>query len=102
MVVPTNQRALMQRNACQRGVLLMAFRPTDYYQTKGVQMTRRFIEDDDTDMIDGILQPGGHLRVPMFLKDGVTINPDLNAVQRAIAASRQRDAQPTRMKVVDA
>jgi hypothetical protein len=64
-------------------------------------MTRRF-DDDDRDMIDGILQPGGHLRVPMFLKDGVTINPDLNAVQRAIAASRQRDAQPTRMTVVDA
>lgn len=52
-------------------------------------MTRRFIDDDDdTDMIDGILQPGGHLRVPMFLKDGVTINPDLNAVQRAVAGTR--------------
>jgi len=67
-------------------------------------MTRRFIDDSDseTDMLDGILQPGGHYRVPMFLRDGVTINPDLNAVQRAIAASRQRDAQPTRMTVVDA
>jgi hypothetical protein len=71
----------------------MAFRPTDYYQTKGVfQMTRRFIEDDNSDMIDGILQPGGHFRVPMFLRDGVTINPVLNASQRAIAATRQHDA----------
>jgi hypothetical protein len=65
-------------------------------------MTRFIDEDDNSDMIDGILQPGGHLRVPMFLRDGVTISPVLNASQRAIVAMQQRDAQPTRMTVVDA
>jgi hypothetical protein len=46
--------------------------------------------EDESDLIDGILQPGGHLRVPMFMKDG-SINPSLNSVQRSIAATRQRD-----------
>ena len=45
----------------------------------------RFI-DDETDMIDGILQPGGHFRVPMFLRDGLP-NPALSERQRAIAAA---------------
>ena len=55
-------------------------------------MPRRFIEDNNTDMLDGILQPGGHFRVPMFLRDGVTINPVLNASQRAIVGMQQHDA----------
>ena len=42
-------------------------------------------------MIDGILQPGGHFRVPMFLRDGAP-NPSLTPVQRAIALTRQHDA----------
>ena len=50
-------------------------------------MTKRFIEDEDNDMIDGILQPGGHLRIPMYMRDGITPNPDLTPVQRAIAAA---------------
>jgi hypothetical protein len=51
-------------------------------------MTKRFIEDDDdSDMIDGILQPGGHFRMPMFLRDG-SPNPALSPRQRAIAATR--------------
>src|ERR1035437_9484339 len=58
-------------------------------------MTRfRFVDVDEkeTDMLDGMLQPGGHYRVPMFLRDNVTINPSLTPVQRAIAATRQHDA----------
>ena len=58
-------------------------------------MTRfRFVDVDEkeTDMLDGILQPGGHYRVPMFLRDNVTINPSLTPVQRAIATTRQHDA----------
>jgi hypothetical protein len=42
----------------------------------------RFIEDDDT-----ILKDGERLTVPMFMRDGA-INPNLNPVQRAIAATR--------------
>src|ERR1035437_225382 len=47
----------------------------------------RFIEDDDSDMIDGILQPGGRLRVHMYAKDGAPL-PGFTDVQRAIAATR--------------
>ena len=62
-------------------------------------MTRfeRFDDDDD----DTIMRDGETRTVKMFAKDG-RINPDLNPVQRAIAASRQRDAQPARMTVTDA
>src|ERR1035437_2087917 len=51
----------------------------------------RFEDDSDRDMIDGILQPNGHFRVPMFLRDGAP-NPSLTPVQRAIALTRQHDA----------
>lgn len=47
-------------------------------------MTR--IEDEEADMIDGILQPNGHFRVPMFLRDS-SPNPALSERQRAIAAA---------------
>jgi hypothetical protein len=50
-----------------------------------------FENDSDRDMIDGILQPNGHFRVPMFLRDGAP-NPSLTPVQRAIAVTRQHDA----------
>jgi hypothetical protein len=42
----------------------------------------RFIDDDDS-----ILKDGQHLRVPMFMKDGITPNPALSPVQRAIAVT---------------
>ena len=52
-------------------------------------MTRRFIDDDENETF--ILRDGERLTVPMFMKDG-GINPRLNAVQRAIATTQQRDA----------
>ena len=55
-------------------------------------MTRRFIQDEeDASLLNGILQNGMHLRVPMFLRDGITPNPALSERQRAIAAAT-RDA----------
>jgi hypothetical protein len=51
----------------------------------------RFEDDSDRDMIDGILQPNGHFRVPVFLRDGAP-NPSLTPVQRAIAVTGQHDA----------
>ena len=47
-------------------------------------MTKHFDDDD-------ILKDGETITVKMFMKDGA-INPSLNLVQRAIAATRQHDA----------
>ena len=63
-------------------------------------MTKRFYDDDDD--TDTILRDGQRLRVPLMMRDGITPNPALSEKQRAIAASRQRDAQQNHMTVVDA
>ena len=55
-------------------------------------MTKFIYDEENPDMLDGILQPNGHYRVPMFLRDNVTINPVLNASQRAVVGMRQHDA----------
>jgi hypothetical protein len=65
-----------------------------------ITMTKRFYDDDND--TDTILRDGQRLRVPLMMRDGITPNPALSARQRAIAASRQRDAQQDHMTVVDA
>jgi hypothetical protein len=61
-------------------------------------MTKLFIDPDD----DDILKDGETRTFKMYAKDG-SPNGDLTPLQLEIArASRQRDAQPTRMTVVDA
>jgi hypothetical protein len=57
-------------------------------------MTKTKIRDDDNDAFDsnGRLKDGRHATVPMFMKDGKTLNPDLSPAQRvaaAVAATRQ-------------
>jgi hypothetical protein len=50
-------------------------------------MTKRF-DDDETILKDGILKDGATLTVKMFMKDGVTPNPNLSPVQLAVAATQ--------------
>src|ERR1019366_9261021 len=70
------------------------FELTHLKPKRKITMTRRlFIDDEenDRDITDGVLQPAGHFRMPMFLRDGAP-NPRLSPNQRANTAATRDTA----------